>query len=141
MTATERTLCIFKPDLAVNLRHVAQALIQILALELTPVHLCRLTMTRAQATQLYRAHVGQPYFDGNIEFVTSGPSYLIVLEGERACSQLRDAIGATDPARAQPGTLRAMFGTGLPQNAVHGSETPAAAALEITIFFQGEGRR
>lgn len=134
----ERTLCIFKPDLAANLDNVARALFRVLALGLVPVQLRRATLTRAQALELYRGHVGQPYFEPNVEFVTSAPSYLMVLEGEGACAWLREHLGATDPAKARSGTLRAVFGTGLPQNAAHGSATPAEAEREIALFFRQE---
>ncbi len=132
----ERTLCIFKPDLSASTGRVAQALIRLLAIELTPVRLERLTMTYAQAARLYAAHEGQPYYRGNIDFMTSGPSWVMVLEGVRAVERLREMMGDTDPLRARPGTLRRLFGTELPRNAIHGTGTPAEAADEIRIFFE-----
>lgn len=138
MIDTERTLCIFKPDLAANLHNTTQALMRVLELKLVPVELRRLTMTVQHATVLYDEHVGQPHFWPNVEFVTSAPSYLMVLEGESACARLRELLGATDPAKARPGTLRALYGSKLPRNAAHGSATPADAEREIALFFLQE---
>lgn len=130
------TLCVFKPDLSA--RHdVAHALIRILAIDLVPIQLKRITMTFAQAMRLYAAHEGQSYYRRNIDFVTSGPCVAMVLQGPHAVDRLRDIVGATDPKTAQPGTLRAMFGTVLPCNAVHASATEADVNDEIRIFFEG----
>lgn len=132
---TERTLCIFKPDLAANEQHTASALIRLLAIGLLPVQLVRATMTIAQAVQLYAAHDGQPYHRANVDFVASGPSVIMLLEGVRAVDRLREIVGTTDPLRAQPGTLRRMFGTELPRNAVHATATVGEVENEIRIFF------
>jgi nucleoside-diphosphate kinase len=133
----ERTLCIFKPDLTGRHADVAHALIRIVAIDLLPVALRRDVITMGQARELYRTHVGAPYFDRNVEFMTSGMSTMIVLEGERACARMRELIGATDPTKAARGTLRAMFGRELPRNAVHASASPVDARDEILLFFGG----
>ncbi len=131
----ERTLCIFKPDLVANSTHVASALVRLISIGLLPVRLDRVVMTMAQAMRLYAGHDGQPYHRANLEFVASGPCMPMVLEGERAVDRLREIVGSTDPLRAQAGTLRRMFGTTLPRNAVHATATAAEVIEEIRIFF------
>jgi len=134
---TERTLCIFKPDLAAKPSNVANALIRLLGLGLVPSHLERLTLTQTQAQALYVAHVGQPYHQRNLEFMTSGPCVVMVLEGEFAVDRLRMTIGPTDPQKADPYHLRSVFGSELPRNAFHASATAREAESEIRIFFGG----
>ncbi len=133
-----RTLCIFKPELTTDRKDIAHALLRLLAIDLIPVELNCMTLTPAQVMRLYAAHEGQPYHRRNIEFMTSGPCMVMVLDGERAVERLREIVGSTDPKLAQPGTLRAMFGTELPRNAVHASASEAEAADEIRIFFSEE---
>jgi len=133
----ERTFCILKPDLTAKTRDVVAVLVRILGINLVPVRMLRTQMTRAEALELYQEHEGQSHFEPNVAFVTSGLVYLIVLEGEAACARLRELIGSTDPTKAQRGTLRQLFGSELPRNAVHGSASPAEAAREIEIFFGG----
>lgn len=133
-----RTLCIFKPDLTYRSLDTAQALIRILAIELVPIRLQRMTLSTTQAMRLYAAHEGKSYYRNNIEFMTSDPSIVMVLEGRLAPERLRELVGSTDPAMAKPGTLRNTFGSGLPYNAVHASEDVLAAEEEIRIFFEGE---
>lgn len=134
---TERTLCILKPDITANLAEVVSALIRILSIGLVPTRLQRTRLSRAEALELYQEHEGRDYFEPNVAFMTSGPVYLIVLEGESACARLRELIGSTDPTKAQKGTLRHIFGTELPRNAVHGSASAAEAEREVEIFFGG----
>lgn len=133
-----RTLCIFKPDLAANRHNAGQALMRLLAIDLVPSGLLLMDITIAQAMRLYAVHEGQPYYRRNIEFMTSGPCVVMVLDGEHAVERLREIVGSTDPKKAQPGTLRAMFGTELPRNAVHASASDKEAADEIRIFFNEE---
>ncbi len=133
-----RTLCIFKPDLAAKRHNVAHALLRLLAVDLVPTCLTLIDITFAQAARLYAAHEGQPYYRGNIEFMTSGVCMVMVLDGAKAVERLREIAGGTDPKLAQPGTLRAMFGTELPKNAVHASASDKEAADEIRIFFNEE---
>ena len=83
----------------------------------------------------YSAHRGQSFFSQLLEFMSSGTVIALALERENAVAALRERIGATDPAAARPGTLRAMFGTRMPANAIHGSESPAYAAFELQLFF------
>lgn len=147
---TERCLLIFKPDLVASVHNVASALVRVIS-HTPDLHLLvlqRLTMTPAQAERLYEAHAGQPYHARNIEFVTSGPSIAMVLEGEGTCRRMRELVGVTDPQVARrfgrlttpvtslfANTLRAQFGTELPRNAVHASENSRDAEREIGIFF------
>ncbi len=133
-----RTLCIFKPDLAASRKDVAHALLRLLAVDLVPSALLLMDVTFAQAARLYAAHEGQPYYRRNIDFMISGASVVMVLDGERAVERLREIVGSTDPKKAQPGTLRAMFGTEMPKNAVHASASDKEAADEIRIFFNEE---
>jgi nucleoside-diphosphate kinase len=135
----EKTLCIFKPDLAASEAHVREALLRVLAIGLVPVRLARTLLMSDEATELYYEHEDRDYFLPNIAFMMSGPVYIIVFEGESACERLRELIGATDPTKAQRGTLRQIFGTELPRNAVHGSASSADAEREIEIFFE-DGR-
>jgi nucleoside-diphosphate kinase len=133
-----RTLCIFKPDLTADRRATAQALLRLLALDFVPTTLAFVQLTKAQATQLYAEHEGRPYFARNIEFMTSGPSMVMVLDGEYAVERLRDVAGTTDPKTARPGTLRRLYGAGLPNNAIHATATEAEVEDEIKIFFDLE---
>lgn len=134
----EQTLSIFKPDLVANSAHVASVFIRLLAIGLLPVRLKRIDLlSMGQVRALYKAHEGQPYYARNYDFMLSGPCVVMILEGERAVERLREIIGSTDPRRAQPGTLRRMFGTELPRNAIHATATAAEVDAEIKIFFDG----
>jgi nucleoside-diphosphate kinase len=135
----EQTLCIIKPDVAMS--RAPEILVGIIAAGMTPVLLQRVVMTPAQAARLYEAHVGQPYYAANIEFMVSGPSVAVVLEGEDACIRLRARIGSTDPRKAAHGTYRALYGTDLPRNAIHASENSRSASREIKIFFPHDAWR
>lgn len=95
-------------------------------------------MDRAMAEGFYAEHKGKPFFDGLIAFMTSGPVMAQVLEGDNAVQLHRDLLGATDPTKAAPGTLRAMFGSEMPKNAVHGSDAVTSAEREIAYFFGGQ---
>lgn len=133
-----RTLCIFKPDLTGDRRATNQALLRLLAVDFVPTTLAFTALTKAQAAKLYAAHEGQPYYKRNIEFMMSGPCIVMVLDGERAVERLRDLVGSTDPDKAQPGTLRRIYGKGLPDNAVHATGSEAEVEREISIFFETE---
>lgn len=94
-----------------------------------------LHLTREQAEGFYAEHKGRPFFDGLVEFMTSGPIILQVLEGEDAIQRHRDLMGATNPDNALAGTLRADYADSFTENAVHGSDSPESAAREIAYFF------
>jgi nucleoside-diphosphate kinase len=132
--ATERTLSIIKPDAvrrnltgAINDRFEKRGL-RIVAQK-------RLQMTQAQAERFYRVHAARPFYRSLVEFISSGPVVVQVLEGEDAVMRNREIMGATNPADAAPGTIRKDFAQSIEQNAVHGSDSRDTAAEEIVFFF------
>jgi nucleoside-diphosphate kinase len=132
--ALERTLSIVKPD-AVE-RHATGAILQTFeeaGLRLVALKMMRLT--EAQARGFYAVHRERPFYDSLVKFMTSGPIVVSVLEGEDAIARNRELMGATDSKRAAPGTIRARFGTDVERNAVHGSDGPETARIEIAYFF------
>jgi nucleoside-diphosphate kinase len=132
--ALERTLTIIKPDALRKgsagriIAKLEEAGLRILAAKL--VHL-----TPAQAGGFYIVHKDRPFYRSLSEFMTSGPCIPMVLEGENAIQRLRDLMGATDPAKAAPGTIRREFAASIEANAIHGSDSPQSAAFEIPYFF------
>ena len=94
-------------------------------------------MTIPQAESFYSVHKGKPFFDGLIEFMTSGPVVVMILRHENAVDQFRKLIGSTDPAKAEPGTIRKNFAVSVQMNAVHGSDSVENAILESNFFFSG----
>lgn len=130
-----RTLCIFKPDLTASHANTTQALIRLLAIGLLPVQMRQTVITVPQALRLYHAQFGQPHNRRNIDFMTSDLSCVMVLDGEDAVERLRAIIGSTDPQKAARGTLRALYGTELPRNAVHATAMSDEIEDEIAIFF------
>jgi nucleoside-diphosphate kinase len=94
-------------------------------------------MTLPQAESFYSVHKGKPFFDGLIEFMTSGPVIVMILRHENAVDQFRKLIGATDPAKAEPGTIRRTFAVSVQMNAVHGSDSVENAIREANFFFSG----
>ena len=95
-------------------------------------------MTREQAEEFYAVHKGRPFFNDLIATITSGPVTIQVLEGKSAIARYRELLGATDPAKAAPGTIRREFGLSARENAAHGSDGPQTAATEIGQWFPGE---
>jgi len=134
--AIERTLAIIKPDAVARglegeiLSRIHKAGFRILAVK-------SLHMTRAEAEGFYAVHRGRPFFDPLTEFMSSGKVVVMVLEAENAIARWRDAMGATDPAKAAPGTIRREFGTSIQNNCTHGSDAAETAAFEIRYFFPG----
>ena len=94
-----------------------------------------LHLTEAQAQGFYYVHKERPFFGSLVKFMTEGPAVLMVLEAENAIDKLRKVMGATDPAKADAGTIRKQFGTNIERNAIHGSDGPDTAAFEISYFF------
>jgi nucleoside-diphosphate kinase len=94
-------------------------------------------LTTPQAESFYSVHKGKPFFEGLIEFMTSGPVVVMILTHENAVEQFRKLIGATDPAKAEPGTIRKTFAISVQMNAVHGSDSIENAAIEANFFFSG----
>ncbi len=94
-------------------------------------------MTTPQAESFYSIHKGKPFFEGLIEFMTSGPVVVMILRHENAVEKFRQLIGATDPKKAEPGTIRKTFAVSVQMNAVHGSDSPENALIEANFFFSG----
>lgn len=133
--AEQQTLSIIKPDAvaknligAINSRF-EQAGLKIVALKM-------IQLTRQQAEGFYAEHKERPFFGGLVEFMTSGPVCVQVLSGDNAIAHHREILGATNPAEAEPGTVRADYAESVGQNAAHGSDSPESAAREIAYFFE-----
>jgi nucleoside-diphosphate kinase len=132
--ATERTLSIIKPDATRrNLTGQINARFEAAGLRIVAQRRIRLTMAQAQA--FYAVHKERPFYGSLCEFMSSGPVVVQVLEGENAIEKNREVMGATDPAKADPGTIRKDFAQSIEANSVHGSDAPDTAAYEISFFF------
>jgi nucleoside-diphosphate kinase len=132
--AIERTLSIIKPD-ATGRNLTGQINARLEAAGLRIVAQRRLRLSRAQAEAFYAVHKERPFYRSLCEFMSSGPVIVQVLEGENAIETNRAVMGATDPAKAAPGTLRKDFAQSIEANSVHGSDAPDTAAREIAFFF------
>jgi nucleoside-diphosphate kinase len=134
--AVERTFSIIKPDATErNLTGAINAIIEGAALRIVAQR--RVRITREQAETFYAVHKARPFFDELVDFKISGPVVVQVLEGENAIAKYRDIMGATDPAKAAPGTIRKVHAKSIGENSVHGSDAPDTAAKEIAQFFAG----
>src|ERR1700731_2904282 len=134
--AVERTFSIIKPDATQrNLTGAINALIEQSGLRIVAQK--RLRMSKAEAETFYAVHRERPFFGELVEFMTSGPVVVQVLEGDNAIAKYREIMGATDPAKAAAGTIRKVHAKSIGENSVHGSDAPATAAQEITQFFSG----
>ena len=133
--ATERTLSIIKPG-AVRDNHIGGIVAKFEAAGLCVAATKMIRMSEAQAGDFYGIHREKPFFGELVEFMTYGPVVVQVLEGENAIQVNRDVMGATNPANAAPGTIRAEFATSITENAVHGSDAPDTARSEISFFFK-----
>jgi nucleoside-diphosphate kinase len=132
--AVERTLSIIKPD-AVTKNVIGQIYSRFEQAGLRIVAAKMLHLSREQAEGFYSEHKGRPFFPALVDFMTSGPVTVQVLEGENAIARHRELMGATNPQNAAPGTIRADFADSIDANAVHGSDAAASAAREIAYFF------
>lgn len=132
--AKEQTLSIIKPD-AVAAGSADAIRTQLRKAGLEIVKDKELTLTQEQAKAFYAVHKERPFYDSLVQFMTSGKIIVQVLEGENAVKHYRDVMGATNPADAAPGTLRARFASSVEANAVHGSDSPENAKIEIDFFF------
>jgi nucleoside-diphosphate kinase len=130
----ERTLSIVKPD-AVAKNVIGQIYDRFERAGLSIVAARMMHLSREQAEGFYAVHKGRPFFDDLLEFMTSGPVIVQVLEGEDAIAKNREVMGATNPAEAAAGTIRADFASTIDENAVHGSDAPDTARTEIAYFF------
>jgi len=134
--AVERTFSIIKPDATQrNLTGAVNAIIEGSGLRIVAQK--RVRITRAQAETFYGVHRARPFFGELVEFMTSGPVVVQVLEGEGAIAKYRDVMGATDPTKAAAGTIRKVHAKSIGENSVHGSDAPETAAQEIAQFFSG----
>ncbi|MEZ5888988.1 MAG: nucleoside-diphosphate kinase [Xanthobacteraceae bacterium] len=132
----ERTFSIIKPDAtARNLTGAINAVIEAAGLRI--VGQKRVRITRDQAETFYGVHRERPFFGELVDFMTSGPVVVQVLEGENAIARYRDVMGATDPAKAAEGTIRKRYAQSIGENSVHGSDAPDTAVKEIAQFFSG----
>jgi len=134
--AVERTFSILKPDATQrNITGAINAMIEKAGLRIVAQK--RIRMTRGQAETFYAVHRERPFFGELVEFMTSGPVVVQVLEGENAIARYREVMGATDPAKAAEGTIRKLHARSVGENSVHGSDAPDTAAKEIAQFFAG----
>ncbi len=134
--AIERTLSIIKPDaVAKNVIGQIYARFEGAGLQVIAARMAHLSRGEAQA--FYAVHKERPFFKDLVDFMISGPVMIQVLEGPHAIITNRDLMGATDPKKANPGTIRADFAASIDANAVHGSDAPETAAVEIAFFFPG----
>jgi nucleoside-diphosphate kinase len=134
--AVERTFSIIKPDaVARNLTGAINAMIEQAGLRIVGQR--RVRITREQAETFYSVHRERPFFGELVDFMISGPVVVQVLEGESAIAKYREIMGATDPAKAAPGTIRKVHAKSIGENSVHGSDAPDTAAKEIAQFFSG----
>lgn len=134
--AIERTLAIIKPDavgrgLAADiLKHIHEAKFKIVAIK-------SLRLTKSEAEGFYAVHRERPFFKDLTEFMSGGKVVVIALEAENAIARWRETMGATDPAKAAPGTIRKTFGTSIQNNCTHGSDAPDTAKFELSYLFSG----
>jgi len=133
--AIERTLSMIKPD-ATRKNVVGKILARFEEEGLRIAAIRKQHLSKREAEGFYAVHAERPFFGELTDFMCSGPSYAIVLEGENAILKNREIMGATDPAEAAPGTLRALFADSKGENAVHGSDSAENAAIEIAYFFR-----
>jgi nucleoside-diphosphate kinase len=132
--AVERTFSMIKPDATRrNLTGAINAKLEAAGLRIVAQK--RVWMSRKQAEGFYAVHRGRPFFDELCDSMSSGPTILQVLEGENAILKNREVMGATDPAKAAPGTIRKEFATSIGENSVHGSDAPETAREEIAYWF------
>ncbi|MBI4126984.1 MAG: nucleoside-diphosphate kinase [Deltaproteobacteria bacterium] len=134
MAAAERTLAMIKPDgiekgvIGDIIKRIEDASLKIVGIKMH--HL-----KKSQVEGFYAVHKGKPFFNALCAFMSSGPSIAMVLEGDGAIANWREVMGATDPDKAAPGTVRSDFGTNVERNAVHGSDSPETAKFELSYFF------
>ncbi|MFB6344880.1 MAG: nucleoside-diphosphate kinase [bacterium] len=130
----QQTLAIIKPD-AVKKNVIGDVIDRIETDGLTIKSLKMIQLREEQAEEFYAEHRGTDFFDGLVDFMTSAPVVPAVVEGEDAITRLRTLMGETDPSEAAPGTIRAELADGLPNNIIHGSDSPESAERELSFFF------
>ncbi|MEO0246626.1 MAG: nucleoside-diphosphate kinase [candidate division WOR-3 bacterium] len=132
-----KTLLLLKPD-ALQKRVVGEIISMIEKAGFNILNIQMKRWTKAEAEKFYAVHKGKEFFEGLIEFMTSGPVIGILLEKDNAIEELRNLVGATDPAKAEPGTIRNKYGTNVRVNAVHASDSPSSFEYEVKCFFGEE---
>jgi nucleoside-diphosphate kinase len=132
--AMQRTLSIVKPD-GVQKHLIGEVIKRFEDHGLKVIGLKMISMDKKEAEGFYAVHRGKPFFESLTTFMSSGPSVVMVLEGQEAISKIRELMGATDPKQAKEGTLRNQFATNIEKNVVHGSDAPETATFEINYFF------
>jgi nucleoside-diphosphate kinase len=135
--ATERTLILIKPD-AVRRKLAGEILGRIEARGFEVAGGKLVTVSRDLAERHYAEHEEKPFFGELVEFITSGPTWALVVEGEGAIATMRTTIGATNPANAEPGTIRGDLAMSMPDNLVHGSDSPESAEREVALWFAAD---
>lgn len=130
----ERTLGIVKPD-AVAKKEIGSIVSMIEKSGLAIKGMRMLHLVRSQAEQFYAVHKERPFYHDLVNFMTEGPIVVLCLEGDNAIGRYRELMGSTDPTKAAPGTIRKAHGTSIERNAVHGSDAPATAKVEVGFFF------
>lgn len=133
--AKEQTLSIIKPD-AVGKNHIGEIITRFEKNGLTVIASKMKHLSKADAEGFYAVHKERPFFKDLVSFMTTGPVLIMVLEGDNAIVKNRDIMGATDPKKAAPGTIRADFAKTIDENCVHGSDSPENAKIEIDYFFK-----
>lgn len=133
---SERTLAIIKPD-AVRKNAIGDIINRYETAGLKPVAMKLVQMSKSTAEGFYAVHRARPFFDSLCTFMCSGPSLVMVLQGDNAIMKNRELMGATDPAKAEAGTIRKAHGANIEFNAVHGSDSPETSQFEIGYFFPG----
>lgn len=128
------TLAIIKPD-AVEAGKAGAILAKLQEVGFTIRGVKMLRLTETQARAFYEVHKERPFYGSLVEFMTSGPVMPVALEGDNAVAHLREVMGATDVAKAAPGTIRNLFGTSIERNAIHGSDSAENAVIELCFFF------
>lgn len=131
----ERTLCIIKPE-AVRENLIGKIFAQIEGAGLRILGMRMVRLTENQAREFYAVHKERPFYKSLVKYMTSGPVVVACLEGENAIAKYRGVMGATDPAKADEGTIRREYGKTIESNAVHGSDAPATAKTEVGFFFK-----
>ena len=131
----ERTLILIKPD-AMQRELAGQVIARFQAIDLKLCALKMLQMDRSLARRHYGVHADKPFFNSLVDYITSGPIVAMVFAGDDAITRAREIMGATDPSKAAPGTIRADFGESIERNVVHGSDAPETALKEIELFFE-----
>jgi len=131
---SNRTFTIIKPD-SVRKGNFGKIISRLESEGFRILGLKKASLSRAQAEGFYAVHSARPFFQGLVEYMTSGPVYVAALERDNAVAHLRKVMGATDPAKADEGTIRKEFGESIEQNAIHGSDSDENANIEIAFFF------